>query len=48
MINKVYQFTSKELQGEGIGGGGGGRKREGELVNFLSLKRGAYLRGRGA
>ena len=40
MINKVYQFTSKEFQGEGIRGG---RKREGELINFLSLKRGAYI-----
>lgn len=44
MINKVYQFTSKEFQGEGIRGG---RKREGELINFLSLKRGAYWEGGG-
>ena len=44
MINKVYQFTSKEFQGQGIRGG---RKREGELINFLSLKGGLIERGGG-
>ena len=44
MINKVYQFASTEFLG---GGGGirGGRKREGEIINFLSLKRRAYWEG---
>ena len=48
MNNKVYQFTSKEFQGEGIRGGGG-RKREGELIKtFFPLKGGLIERGGGS